>query len=113
MGKSEVPASHKLNDESAQTHFLKSRETSDLIELLSDLEINQVLVESGPKLATALLKLGLIDEIVAYIAPSILGSGNSFVGDLDISSLSERMDFRIHSFTQIGNDLRVTLIGRK
>jgi riboflavin biosynthesis pyrimidine reductase len=50
---------------------------------------------------------------VAYIAPSILGSGSSFVGDLDISSLSERMDYQIHSFTQIGNDLRVTLIGRK
>ena len=113
MGKSEVPASHKLNDESAPTHFLKSHETSALIKLLSDLEINQVLVESGPKLATALLKHGLIDEIVAYIAPTILGSGSSFVGDLDISSLSERMDFQIHSFTQIGNDLRVTLIGRK
>ena len=113
VGKSEVPASHKLNDESAPTHFLKSHETSALIKLLSDLEINQVLVESGPKLATVLLKHGLIDEIVAYIAPTILGSGSSFVGDLDISSLSERMDYQIHSFTQIGNDLCVTLIGRK
>lgn len=113
MGKSEVPVSHKLNDDSAPTHFLKSHESTDLIKLLSDLEINQVLVESGPNLATSLLKLGLIDEIVAYIAPSILGSGSSFVGDLDISSLSERMDYQIHSFTQVGNDLRVTLIGRK
>ena len=113
MGKSEVPASHKLNDESAPTYFLKSHEATDLIELLSGLEVNQVLVESGPKLGTALLKQGLIDEIVAYIAPSILGSGSSFVGDLNISSLSERMDYQIHSFTQLGNDLCVTLIGRK
>ena len=75
--------------------------------------MSAVLVESGPKLGTALLKQGLIDEIVAYIAPSILGSGSSFVGDLDISSLSERMEYQIHSFTQLGNDLRVTLIGRK
>ena len=99
-----LPKNSLINDSIKENEILKN---------FSDLEINQVLVESGPKLATALLKLGLIDEIVAYIAPTILGSGSSFVGDLDISSLNERMDFQIHSFTQIGNDLRVTLIGRK
>ncbi len=72
MGKSEVPASHKLNDESAPTHFLKSHETSALIKLLSDLEINQVLVESGPKLATALLKDLISDLSYNLDTPSAL-----------------------------------------
>jgi diaminohydroxyphosphoribosylaminopyrimidine deaminase / 5-amino-6-(5-phosphoribosylamino)uracil reductase len=113
MGKSEIPTSHKLNDDSAATHFLKSHEVSDLLDLLLELEVNHVLVESGPKLGTVLIKNGLIDEIAAYIAPSILGTGNSFVGDLDISTLSERIDYQIHSFTKLGNDLSVTLVGKK
>ena len=113
MGKSEIPTSHKLNDDSAATHFLKSHEVSDLLDLLLDLEVNHVLVESGPKLGTVLIKNGLIDEIAAYIAPSILGTGNSFVGDLDISTLSERIDYQIHSFAQLGNDLSVTLVGKR
>lgn len=113
MGKREIPATHKLNDKSSATYFVKSHNASDLLELLKNLEVNQVLVESGPILATALMKHGLIDEIVAYIAPSILGSGSSFIGDLDISTLSERLDYQIHNVAQVGNDLRVTLIGRK
>jgi diaminohydroxyphosphoribosylaminopyrimidine deaminase/5-amino-6-(5-phosphoribosylamino)uracil reductase len=113
MGKSEIPTNHKLNDDSAATHFLKSHEVSDLLDLLLELEVNHVLVESGPKLGTVLIKNGLIDEIAAYIAPSILGTGNSFVGDLDISTLSERIDYQIHSFAQLGNDLSVTLVGKR
>lgn len=113
MGKSEIPTIHKLNDDSAATHFLKSHEVSDLLDLLLELEVNHVLVESGPKLGTVLIKNGLIDEIAAYIAPSILGTGNSFVGDLDISTLSERIDYQIHSFAQLGNDLSVTLVGKR
>jgi len=113
MGKREIPASYKLNDKSAATYFVKSHEASDLLELLKNLEVNQVLVESGPVLGTTLMKHGLIDEIVAYIAPSILGSGSSFIGDLNISTLSDRLDYQIHSVAQIGNDLRVTLIGRR
>ena len=93
--------------------LLDSDLDSELLELLKNLEVNQVLVESGPVLATALMKHGLIDEIVAYIAPSILGGGSSFIGDLNISTLSDRLDYQIHNVAQIGNDLRVTLIGRR
>ena len=98
-----------LNHQQKNFHYLKLKEQCTPLSH----QLAHALVIPLLTLGQIQLKLGLIDEIVAYIAPSILGSGSSFVGDLDISSLSERMDYQIHSFTQIGNDLRVTLIGRR
>jgi diaminohydroxyphosphoribosylaminopyrimidine deaminase/5-amino-6-(5-phosphoribosylamino)uracil reductase len=49
-----------------------------LVEKLNELDINQVFVEAGPTLASAMLDHCLMDELVMYQAPSLLGSGKSF-----------------------------------
>lgn len=110
VGKREIPNDSKLNDTTAPTHFLKTNEISDLIIFLNQLEVNQVLVESGSILGTALVKFGVIDELQIYMAPSILGSGQSFINDLQINSLSQRLDYKIKNITLIGKDLKITLI---
>lgn len=100
FGEQEIPGTHHLYDASAETIFVKSRSMEDLQSLLSSRAFNSLLVEAGPTLATALLQADLIDEIVHYQAPTILGSGKNFINDLGIKSLNERIDLKL-LFSQV------------
>ena len=50
-----------------------------------------MLVEGGPTVAAAFLRGGFVDEIVAYLAPVLLGAGPTSVADLGIASISEAL----------------------
>jgi diaminohydroxyphosphoribosylaminopyrimidine deaminase/5-amino-6-(5-phosphoribosylamino)uracil reductase len=109
MGLREIPSEFNLHDDAAETVFLRSHDFSELLTLCNEREFNQVLVESGSELGTALLRAGLIDELVIFQAASLLGSGLSFIGDLGATNIKEKMDFLIRDVAQFGNDLKITL----
>ena len=113
MGLREIPSDFNLHNDSAETVFLRSHEFSELIKLCAERDFNQVLVESGSELGTALLKAGLIDELIIFQAASLLGSGLSFIGDLGATNIKEKMDFVIRDVAQFGNDLKITLTKEK
>ncbi len=109
MGLREIPSEFNLHNDAAETVFLKSHDFSELLKLCADRDFNLVFVESGSELGTALLKAGLIDELVIFQAASLLGSGLSFIGDLGATNIKEKMDFVIRDVAQFGNDLKITL----
>ena len=109
MGLREIPSDFNLHNDAAETVFLRSHDFSELRKLCAERDFNQVFVESGSELGTALLKAGLIDELIIFQAASLLGSGLSFIGDLGATNIKEKMDFLIRDFAQFGNDLKITL----
>jgi diaminohydroxyphosphoribosylaminopyrimidine deaminase/5-amino-6-(5-phosphoribosylamino)uracil reductase len=109
MGLREIPSDFNLNNDAAETVFLRSHDFSELLKLCAERDFNQVFVESGSELGTALLKAGLIDELIIFQAASLLGSGLSFIGDLGATNIKEKMDFLIRDVAQLGNDLKITL----
>ena len=109
MGLREVPIDFNLNNDAAETVFLRSHDFSELLKLCAERDFNQVFVESGSELGTALLKAGIIDELIIFQAASLLGSGLSFIGDLGATNINEKMDFLIRDVAQFGNDLKITL----
>ena len=50
-----------------------------------------VFLEGGPTLAAAFLRAGLVDEVVAYVAPMLLGAGAAAVGDLGITTITDAL----------------------
>jgi diaminohydroxyphosphoribosylaminopyrimidine deaminase/5-amino-6-(5-phosphoribosylamino)uracil reductase len=88
-GEQQLPPTSKVFDEAATTLLVKTKDLNNLIEELNKTGVNQVLVEAGPTLATAMLKQGLLDELVIYQAPSILGQGKSFVTDFGATTINE------------------------
>jgi diaminohydroxyphosphoribosylaminopyrimidine deaminase / 5-amino-6-(5-phosphoribosylamino)uracil reductase len=80
-----------------------------MVEALGTRKLNTVLIETGAKFNGSLLAAGVVDEIVAYVAPSLLGDDAR--GLFAVPAL-QRLDDRIRlSFTdvrQIGSDLRIT-----
>jgi diaminohydroxyphosphoribosylaminopyrimidine deaminase/5-amino-6-(5-phosphoribosylamino)uracil reductase len=88
-GEQPLPQTSKIFDEAATTLLVKTKNLIALVEELNKTGINHVLVEAGPTLATSMLKQGLLDELVIYQAPSLLGQGKSFVADFGATTINE------------------------
>lgn len=72
-------------------------------------QVNHVLVECGPTLAGSFLAAGLADELVLYIAPSLLGSDARGLAALPgLDRLDQRLQLQFSDVRQVGEDLRVT-----
>jgi diaminohydroxyphosphoribosylaminopyrimidine deaminase/5-amino-6-(5-phosphoribosylamino)uracil reductase len=81
-----------------------------LLEALGERGVRSVLVEGGPVLASAFLRAGLVDRVVAYVAPLLLGAGGrSAAGDLGVGSIGEAHRLRVTRVDRTGNDIRVEL----
>lgn len=106
MGNREVPAGHNLHDGIGETIFLQSHDSADLLDVLESAEINQVLVEAGPTLGSALLAVGLIDEVVIYQAPKLIGAGKSWLEDIGVQSIDGALTLSFITSEQIGPDFK-------
>ncbi|MDJ0833740.1 MAG: bifunctional diaminohydroxyphosphoribosylaminopyrimidine deaminase/5-amino-6-(5-phosphoribosylamino)uracil reductase RibD [Gammaproteobacteria bacterium] len=81
----------------------------EMLEKLADLEINEVHTECGATLAGALVKQRLVDELIIYIAPSLLGDQARGLFDLgEISIMSDKIQLSIDDVRRIGDDLKIT-----
>ena len=77
---------------------------------LARLEMNEVWVEAGPALAGAFVRAGLFDELVVYVAPSLIGGDAMPLVRLPgIGKLDDRLRLRFTDIQQVGDDLRLTL----
>ena len=109
MGATELSAKMQISNDAAETVLINSRNFDDLLSLAEERGFNELLIESGPTFGTALLRANLIDEIVLFQAPTLLGSGTPSIGDLGITNISGRLDFEISEVEVIGSDLKITL----
>lgn len=113
MGERNLPSDLNVLDHGAQTLVIHSRDTNDLIEKVDSLGINSILVESGASLGTSLLSAGLIDEIIWYQAPTLLGAGKKAIGEMNIDTLSQGVGFDIVDVQKIGTDTCTQLLAKK
>lgn len=83
-----------------------------LTAVLSDLAkrgINEVLVEAGKTLNGALLKAGLVDELVLYLAPQLLGdAARGLAGLGELTQLEQRVELAWQDVRHVGSDIRIT-----
>ena len=105
-GEQVVPPTHNVFDEQARTITVKSKSIPELMKVLSDEGFNQVLVEAGPTLGSALMATGNIDELIIYQAPKLLGAGKEFVNHLGISTLADHIGLELISAAQFGGDTK-------
>lgn len=85
----------------------------DLPVVLGDLArrgCNEVLVEAGNTLNGALLRAGLVDELLLYVAPQLLGDAARGMAQLgELTSLDQRINLKWQDMRQVGNDMRITV----
>ena len=102
----------------SQAEFLSipsNNEALDLSCMLQELNTrhcNEILVESGPRLAGALLQQGLLDELIVYMAPTLMGSRARPLLDLPLDEMADKVELQIEDVRRVGQDWRFTLIPR-
>ena len=105
-GVQEIPSTHKIFDDQARTVHIKSKSLPELMEFFCAERFNQVLVEAGPTLGSALVAAGLIDEIILYQAPKLLGAGKNFLNGIGIETLEKNVSLELLSVEQLNGDIK-------
>jgi diaminohydroxyphosphoribosylaminopyrimidine deaminase / 5-amino-6-(5-phosphoribosylamino)uracil reductase len=108
VGRRAIPATAKVFDGSAPTVQLTDHDPAAVLKSLAERDVVSVLLEGGPTLAGAFVAAGLVDRIVAYIAPALLGSGLPVLGDAGIETLAAALRLHIEAVALIGDDVRIT-----
>ncbi|WP_159123953.1 bifunctional diaminohydroxyphosphoribosylaminopyrimidine deaminase/5-amino-6-(5-phosphoribosylamino)uracil reductase RibD [Acinetobacter variabilis] len=89
-------------------------EIQPLKELLQQLvqqhQIYDVLVEAGATLSTVFLQAGLVDELISYVAPTLLGQTARSMFNAEFSRMAEQLRFKLQDVTRLGDDVRFRLI---
>jgi diaminohydroxyphosphoribosylaminopyrimidine deaminase/5-amino-6-(5-phosphoribosylamino)uracil reductase len=82
----------------------------DLAGLMQELgrrEINELHVEAGFKLNGSLIREGCVDELLLYLAPSLLGDAQGLFNLPELTALEQKKSLAFDSVKQIGDDLRI------
>lgn len=80
-----------------------------LLHLLGENEINEVLLETGATLAGAMLQAGLVDELIVYMAPVLMGDAARGLFHLpEIEHMAQRRPLKISDVRAVGEDWRIT-----
>ena len=81
-----------------------------LLKDLGDRGVVHVLLEGGPTLAGAFWREGLVDEVVAYVAPALLGAGPAALQDAGIGTIDDALRLHLTDVRRFGDDVRLTLV---
>lgn len=100
MGERDLdPAAAIFDPTVGESLRLRTRDPHRALADLQAREQRHVFLEGGPTLAAAFLREGLVDEIVCYVAPMLLGAGRNAVGDLGIDTITDALRPRVVSAT--------------
>ncbi|GAC57316.1 diaminohydroxyphosphoribosylaminopyrimidine deaminase/5-amino-6-(5-phosphoribosylamino)uracil reductase [Gordonia hirsuta DSM 44140 = NBRC 16056] len=110
LGTRDLPPQARLRDAAAPLIQVRSHDPREVLAALPD--ALWVLVEGGPGIIGAFLEAGLVDQVQAYLAPTVLGDGSPAVLDRSVQTLAQAHRFQRESVTELGDDLLITLARR-
>jgi diaminohydroxyphosphoribosylaminopyrimidine deaminase/5-amino-6-(5-phosphoribosylamino)uracil reductase len=116
MGERVLDPAHRVFGPEAETLHLHTRNPEAALKELFSRDRQHVFLEGGPTLAAAFVRAGLVDEVVAYVAPMLLGAGRNAVADLGITTISDALHLTVTDVTVLppvnetdDTDVRITL----
>jgi diaminohydroxyphosphoribosylaminopyrimidine deaminase/5-amino-6-(5-phosphoribosylamino)uracil reductase len=114
MGYREIPEGAAINGDGGKVLHLATREPREALDSLFDAGVRHLMVEGGSRILSAFLAAGLVDELIVYLAPTLLGAGTPALSDLGITTLADaqRWDWDPASGGAVqilGRDLRLHL----
>ncbi|TIC80423.1 bifunctional diaminohydroxyphosphoribosylaminopyrimidine deaminase/5-amino-6-(5-phosphoribosylamino)uracil reductase RibD [Nocardioides sp. GY 10113] len=114
MGERDLPSGSRVLNDDAETVHLRTRDPEKALAELWQRGRQHVFLEGGPTLAAAFLAAGLVDEVVAYVAPTLLGAGRNAVADLGIATIDDALRLELVDAVLVGEgpDANVRLLAR-
>lgn len=114
MGLREIPADAAVHGDDGRVLHLPTRDPHEALSLLYAAGIRHVMVEGGSRILSAFLAAGLVDELIVYLAPTLLGSGTPALNGLGITTLPDAQHWDWDqsdggAVRTLGRDLRLHL----
>jgi diaminohydroxyphosphoribosylaminopyrimidine deaminase/5-amino-6-(5-phosphoribosylamino)uracil reductase len=105
LGTRKVPADAAVHQHPLPLVQLDGRDLNALLTELLDRGVQRVFVEGGPTIASAFLRAGLVDEILVYVAPTLIGGPRLAIGDVGVNSIDEQLRLEVLKVEKLGDDL--------
>ena len=101
----------RLQHKGATVIIAKSKngmvDLEDLMKQLGKHEITSVMIEGGSQLNSSAIKAGVVDKVLIFTAPKLIGNGIGAIGSLGIKKISNAIDIKNPVCRRIGNDMMV------
>ena len=101
----------KLQQKGIRVVIAKSKkgmvDLSDLMKQLGKMEITSIMIEGGSELNSSAIKEGLVDKILIFTAPKIIGSGLGAIGNLGVNKIDKAIQLKDPVCRKIGTDTLV------
>jgi diaminohydroxyphosphoribosylaminopyrimidine deaminase/5-amino-6-(5-phosphoribosylamino)uracil reductase len=110
VGKRDLPGEAQVLNDDSPTMVIRTHDPAEVLKSLSNR--TDVLLEGGPTLAGAFLRAGVIDRIVAYVAPILLGGPITAVDDVGVLNIARALRWRFDGVERVGPDLLLSLVPR-
>ncbi len=107
VGRRDLPADARVLDGSAPTLQVREHDPALVVATLAERGVASVLLEGGPTLAGAFIEAGLVDRVVCYVAPMLLGAGAAALGEIGVKTLGDASRWHIDEVDLVGDDVRV------
>lgn len=112
MGERAIPADARIREHPAlgpgeQPLAISGRKLDSELAMLRDAGIQSIFVEGGASVISAFLRAGLVDELLIYVAPLLLGGPRLAIDDLGVTSLTEGLRLNITETTRFESDTLV------
>ena len=109
LGKRELPGHLKVFNEKAKTIHIERHNPAKALAELWAIGVKSVWVEGGPKVASEFVKAGLVDEIIVYLAPMLLGGNNVSLQDIGVETMSQAIGLELVENKMLGRDIYLRL----
>ncbi|MET1036842.1 MAG: bifunctional diaminohydroxyphosphoribosylaminopyrimidine deaminase/5-amino-6-(5-phosphoribosylamino)uracil reductase RibD [Aeromicrobium sp.] len=106
VGETKIPNYFRVFDRVAPTLMIQSRDPATVLQKLVENDIRHVWLEGGPRLAGAFWNAGVIDRIIGYMAPAMLGSGRAAL-EGEATTLADLRPIHIEDLRMTGPDIRI------
>lgn len=108
VGEREISSEANVLNDDSRTMLIRTRDPHEVIKALADR--TDVLLEGGPTLAGAFLRAGVVDRILAYVAPILLGGPVTAVENIEVPTIARALRWRYDGVEQIGPDVLLSLV---
>ncbi|MBV9514501.1 MAG: bifunctional diaminohydroxyphosphoribosylaminopyrimidine deaminase/5-amino-6-(5-phosphoribosylamino)uracil reductase RibD [Mycobacteriaceae bacterium] len=108
VGEREISSESRVLNADSHTMLIRTHDPHEVIKALADR--TDVMLEGGPTLAGAFLRAGVIDRILAYVAPILLGGPVTLLDDVGVPTIGKAIRWKFDGVEQIGSDLLLSLV---
>ncbi|WP_051210216.1 bifunctional diaminohydroxyphosphoribosylaminopyrimidine deaminase/5-amino-6-(5-phosphoribosylamino)uracil reductase RibD [Rathayibacter toxicus] len=108
IGAREIPAQAQVRRHPRGMLLERDHDLDGVLARLYAADIRRVYVEGGPRLASALVTTGAVDEYLIYLAPTLCGGPLLALDEIGVTSITDAYRLRFHAVEVLGDDLFVT-----